>query len=146
MKTNMTPSEIKRAGRELYYQMRVICPLMGAFPKGREFSKVAARLDLSANYIQKCVEAYLWEWKNTPERRWSGNESSAQWNAPGPESKNHPPPNWSADSNMQNQYPDWLRKAAAKGGKAKSAAKTAAARKANAARWKNHTPKLKWAT
>jgi len=61
MKTNMTPSEIKKAGRELYYQMRVICPLMGAFPKGREFSKVAARLDLSANYIQKCVESYLWE-------------------------------------------------------------------------------------
>ena len=36
------------------------------------------------------------------------------------------------------QYPDWLRKAAAKGGKAKSVAKTAAARKANAARWRNH--------
>ena len=29
---------------------------------------------------------------------------------------------------MKNQYPDWLRKAASKGGKAKSAAKTAAAR------------------
>ena len=42
---------------------------------------------------------------------------------------------------MKNQYPDWLRKAAAKGGKAKSAAKTAAARKANAARWLNHKPK-----
>ena len=39
------------------------------------------------------------------------------------------------------QYPDWLRKAAAKGGKAKSVAKTAAARKANAARWRNHKPK-----
>ena len=30
---------------------------------------------------------------------------------------------------MKNQYPDWLRKAAAKGGKAKSAAKSAAAKK-----------------
>ena len=29
---------------------------------------------------------------------------------------------------MKNQYPEWLRKAASKGGKAKSAAKTAAAR------------------
>ena len=29
---------------------------------------------------------------------------------------------------MKNQYPDWLRKAARKGGKAKSAEKTAAAR------------------
>ena len=44
------------------------------------------------------------------------------------------------------QYPDWLRKAAAKGGKAKSAAKTAAARKANAARWRNHKPKRVTAT
>jgi hypothetical protein len=30
---------------------------------------------------------------------------------------------------MKNQYPDWLRKAASKGGKAKSAAKSAAAKK-----------------
>ena len=44
------------------------------------------------------------------------------------------------------QYPDWLRKAAAKGGKAKSAAKTAAARKANAARWRGHKPKRVTAT
>ena len=44
------------------------------------------------------------------------------------------------------QYPDWLRKAARKGGKAKSAAKTAAARKANAARWRNHKPKRVTAT
>ena len=42
---------------------------------------------------------------------------------------------------MKNQYPNWMRKAARKGGKAKSAAKTAAARKANAARWRNHKPK-----
>ena len=47
---------------------------------------------------------------------------------------------------MKNQYPDWLRKAARKGGKAKSAAKTAAARKANAARWRNHKPKRVTAT
>ena len=40
-----------------------------------------------------------------------------------------------------NKYPDWLREAASRGGKAKSAAKTAAARKANAARWRNHKPK-----
>ena len=33
-----------------------------------------------------------------------------------------------------------------KGGKAKSAAKTAAARKANAARWRNHKPKRVTAT
>ena len=33
-----------------------------------------------------------------------------------------------------------------KGGKAKSAAKTAAARKANAARWRNHKPKRVAAT
>ena len=33
-----------------------------------------------------------------------------------------------------------------KGGKAKSAAKTAAARKANAARWHNHKPKRVTAT
>ena len=39
-----------------------------------------------------------------------------------------------------NKYPDWLREAASRGGKAKSAAKTAAARKANAARWRNHKP------
>jgi hypothetical protein len=32
----------------------------------------------------------------------------------------------------------YLTKIGAKGGKAKSAAKTAAARKANAARWRNH--------
>ena len=44
------------------------------------------------------------------------------------------------------QYPEWLRKAARKGGKAKSAAKTAAARKANAARWRNHKPKRVTAT
>ena len=44
------------------------------------------------------------------------------------------------------QYPDWLRKAASKGGKAKSAAKTAAARKANTARWRNHKPKRVTAT
>ena len=31
-------------------------------------------------------------------------------------------------TNMSTNYPDWLRKAASKGGKAKSAAKTAAAR------------------
>ena len=47
---------------------------------------------------------------------------------------------------MKYQYPDWLRKAARKGGKAKSAAKTAAARKANAARWRNHKPKRVTAT
>jgi hypothetical protein len=35
----------------------------------------------------------------------------------------------------------YLTKIGAKGGKAKSAAKTAAARKANAARWRNHKPK-----
>jgi hypothetical protein len=35
----------------------------------------------------------------------------------------------------------YLAKIGAKGGKAKSAAKTAAARKANAARWRNHKPK-----
>ena len=49
-------------------------------------------------------------------------------------------------NNMSNNYPDWLRKAAAKGGKAKSAAKTAAARKANAARWRGHKPKRVTAT
>ena len=49
-------------------------------------------------------------------------------------------------SAMKNQYPDWLRKAARKGGKAKSAAKTAAARKANAARWHGHKPKRVTAT
>jgi len=48
--------------------------------------------------------------------------------------------------NMKIQYPDWLRKAASKGGKAKSAAKTDAARKANAARWRNHKPKRVTAT
>jgi hypothetical protein len=47
---------------------------------------------------------------------------------------------------MKNQYPDWLRKAASKGGKAKSAAKTAAALKANAARWSTHKPKRLSAT
>ena len=47
---------------------------------------------------------------------------------------------------MKNQYPGWLRKAARKGGKAKSAAKTAAARKANAARWCGHKPKRVTAT
>ena len=36
--------------------------------------------------------------------------------------------------------------AARKGGKAKSAAKTAAARKANAARWRNHKPERVTAT
>lgn len=35
----------------------------------------------------------------------------------------------------------YLAKIGAKGGKAKSAAKTAAARKANAARWRGHKPK-----
>ena len=40
----------------------------------------------------------------------------------------------------------YLAKIAAKGGKAKSAAKTAAARKANAARWRNHKPKRVAAT
>ena len=49
-------------------------------------------------------------------------------------------------TNMSNNYPDWLRKAARKGGKSKSAAKTAAARKANAARWRNHKPKRVTAT
>ena len=36
---------------------------------------------------------------------------------------------------------DYLRENARKGGKVKSPAKTAAARKANAARWKNHKRK-----
>ena len=40
----------------------------------------------------------------------------------------------------------YLAKIGAKGGKAKSAAKTAAARKANAARWRNHKPKRVTAT
>ena len=35
----------------------------------------------------------------------------------------------------------YLAKIGAKGGKAKSAAKTTAARKANAARWRGHKPK-----
>ena len=39
---------------------------------------------------------------------------------------------------MINQYPDWLREAARKGGRVKSTAKTAAAKKANAARWRDH--------
>jgi hypothetical protein len=38
-------------------------------------------------------------------------------------------------------HKQYLAKIGAKGGKAKSAAKTAAARKANAARWRNHKPK-----
>ena len=38
-------------------------------------------------------------------------------------------------------HKEYLAKIGAKGGKAKSAAKTAAARKANAARWRNHKPK-----
>ena len=40
----------------------------------------------------------------------------------------------------------YLAKIGAKGGKAKSAAKTAAARKANSARWRNHKPKRVTAT
>ena len=40
----------------------------------------------------------------------------------------------------------YLAKIGAKGGKAKSAAKTAAARKANVARWRNHKPKRVTAT
>ena len=40
----------------------------------------------------------------------------------------------------------YLAKIGAKGGKAKSAAKTAAARKANDARWRNHKPKRVTAT
>ena len=40
----------------------------------------------------------------------------------------------------------YLAKIGTKGGKAKSAAKTAAARKANAARWRNHKPKRVTAT
>jgi hypothetical protein len=40
----------------------------------------------------------------------------------------------------------YLAKIGAKGGKAKSAAKTAAARKANAARWHGHKPKRVTAT
>ena len=40
----------------------------------------------------------------------------------------------------------YLAKIGAKGGKAKSAAKTAAARKANAARWRGHKPKRVTAT
>ena len=43
-----------------------------------------------------------------------------------------------APSFMINQYPDWLREAARRGGRVKSAAKTAAAKKANAARWRDH--------
>jgi hypothetical protein len=38
-------------------------------------------------------------------------------------------------------HKDYLAKIGAKGGSVKSAAKTAAARKANAARWRNHKPK-----
>jgi hypothetical protein len=44
---------------------------------------------------------------------------------------------------MKSDYPEWLREAAVKGGKAKSAAKTAAARKANAIRWQEHKKKNK---
>ena len=40
----------------------------------------------------------------------------------------------------------YLAKIGSKGGKAKSEAKTAAARKANAARWRNHKPKRVTAT
>jgi hypothetical protein len=43
-------------------------------------------------------------------------------------------------------HKQYLAKIGAKGGKAKSAAKTAAARKANAARWRNHKPKRVTAT
>jgi hypothetical protein len=43
-------------------------------------------------------------------------------------------------------HKEYLAKIGAKGGKAKSAAKTAAARKANAARWRNHKPKRVTAT
>ena len=45
-----------------------------------------------------------------------------------------------------NPVKQYLAKIGAKGGKAKSAAKTAAARKANAARWRNHKPKRVTAT
>ena len=41
---------------------------------------------------------------------------------------------------MNPEASKYLAKIGAKGGKAKSAAKTAAARKANAARWHNHKP------
>ena len=43
-------------------------------------------------------------------------------------------------------HKEYLAKIGAKGGKAKSAAKTDAARKANAARWRNHKPKRVTAT
>lgn len=42
---------------------------------------------------------------------------------------------------MKRKYPDWLRKAARKGGKAKSEAKTAANKLNAAKRWRNHVKK-----
>ena len=47
---------------------------------------------------------------------------------------------------MNPEASKYLAKIGAKGGKAKSAAKTAAARKANAARWRGHKPKRVTAT
>ena len=47
---------------------------------------------------------------------------------------------------MNSEARKYLAQIGSKGGKAKSAAKTAAARKANAARWRNHKPKRVTAT
>ena len=47
---------------------------------------------------------------------------------------------------MNSEARKYLAAIGRRGGKAKSAAKTAAARKANAARWRNHKPKRVTAT